>query len=519
MAIVIEHGRIQRIVRGGDPAIPAGADVIDAAGKTVLPGFIDGHGHWEDFYGELYLHLGITTCATIELYQDGPWTLAQRDGTAAGAIRGPRLWTSGRAIGGVRTETEAPSSKGFLGNITVTTADEARAAVRLKKERGYDIVKSNEFLPADLLKVLVDEAHGLGLPVAAHSWDAIATANAGVDAIEHIWSVGFSSIADVAARRKLAGERLAGRIDMEIAAAYYEPENYDRIIGAMLENGVAFTPTAAKWLRPLSPSLERFRKRENEILDHPDAEFPPTLRAVTDSAYDKFTWRYTPEQIGQAKIGHDKSNEFILRFVEAGGRLKEGSDSPFGMAGLLMHQALVMDVEAGVSPMQAIESATLNVAKTFGMDKDFGSIEAGKVADLSIVNGNPLDDIWNTQDVAQVVLNGEQIDIGFHKYKNPIPSFYAYQTLPREIRISPRLMTEASVPQTLTVKGAGIWPFHRIMVNGQPMSTKYVSKSELQATIPAEIAAKPGIYIVTVKSEGQAIAESNRAYFVIRSKT
>jgi hypothetical protein len=279
---------------------------------------------------------------------------------------------------------------------------------------------------------------------------------------------------------------------------------------------VAFTPTAAKWLRPLSPSQQRFRKRENEILDNPEADFPPTLRAVTDSAYDKFTWRYTPDQIDQSKIGYDKTNEFIRRFVEAGGKLKEGSDSPFGMAALLMHQALVMDVEAGVSAMRAVESATLNVAKTFGMDRDFGSIEPGKVADLIVVNGNPLDDIWATQDVAYVVQGGVNMDIGFHRYKNPIPSFYAYQTLPREIRISPRLMTETTTPQVLTVNGAGMWPFHRVLVNGRPMNTRYVSKNEIQATIPADIVSSPGLYIVTVKSEGQPIAESNRAHLLIR---
>src|SRR5947208_12187874 len=75
--IVIQAGKFQTVGGRGEVSIPADAQVIDVKGKTVLPGFIDGHGHLEDFHGELYLHLGITTCATIELYQDGPWTLAQ----------------------------------------------------------------------------------------------------------------------------------------------------------------------------------------------------------------------------------------------------------------------------------------------------------------------------------------------------------------------------------------------------------------------------------------------------------
>src|SRR5262245_46152147 len=98
--VVIEAGRFRAVGRSGEVPVPAAAEVIDVAGKTVLPGLIDGHGHLEEFHGELYLHLGITTCAQIELYQDGPWSRAQKEGTALGKIRGPRIWMSGRGIGG-----------------------------------------------------------------------------------------------------------------------------------------------------------------------------------------------------------------------------------------------------------------------------------------------------------------------------------------------------------------------------------------------------------------------------------
>ena len=127
--------------------------MIDVTGKTMLPGFIDGHGHLEDFHGELYLHLGITTCAQIELYQDGPWSLAQKEGTRVGKIRGPRIWMSGRGIGGPLAST-MPSARAARGNIKVSTPDEARKAVRRKKEHGYDVIKLNEFLPFDLVKVV-----------------------------------------------------------------------------------------------------------------------------------------------------------------------------------------------------------------------------------------------------------------------------------------------------------------------------------------------------------------------------
>jgi len=517
--IIIQSSRIQAVGRSGDVAVPAGTEVIDVKGRTILPGFIDGHGHLEDFHGELYLHLGITTCANIELYQDGPWTRAQKQGTALGKIRGPRIWMSGRAIGGVSTGHDAFGSRTARDNIIVTTHEEVRKAVQRKKDLGCEILKVNEFLSMDLVKVACEEAHRLDMPVAAHSWDVVGSANAGVDAVEHIWSVGYSSIPYAPARRKLAEDRLGGVIDQELAGAYYQTENYDAVIGAMIENQVAWTPTIAKWLRPLSPSAARFRERENQILNDPNADLPAAVRAVTDNSYDKLLKRYTPAQLEQAKVGYEKANEFIRRFVQAGGMLKEGSDPPRGMAALLMHQALAMDVEAGVPPMKAIQAATLNVAKTFKKDKDYGSVEPGKVADLSIVEGDPLEDIWMTQNVKMVIMDGKIIDSGFTKYKNPIASFYSYQSLPLNLEISPLFLVEGSSPTTLRVRGqGGMWPFHRVMLNGKPLPTSFVSKDELKAIVSPEAIPTAGTYIVTLKCEGESFPESHRAHLVVGFK-
>jgi imidazolonepropionase-like amidohydrolase len=517
--IVIRAGKFEAVGRRGEVAVPAGAEVIDVRGKSVLPGFIDGHGHLEDFHGELYLHLGITTCANIELYQDGPWTLAQKQGTDLGKIRGPRIWMSGRAIGGVSTGHDAFGSRTARDNIIVTTAEEVRRAVQRKKELGCEILKVNEFLSLDLLKIAVDEAHGLGMPVAAHSWDVAGSVKAGVDSIEHIWSVGYSSIPYAPARRKLAQDRLGGVIDQELAGAYYQTENFDAVIGPMVERQVAWTPTIAKWLRPFSPSAQRFRERENQILNDPNADLPPSVRSVTDNAYEKLLKRYTPEQREQAKVGYEKASEFIMRFVQAGGILKEGSDPPRGMAALLMHQALAMDVEAGVPATKAIQAATFNVARTFKKEKDYGSVEPGKVADLSIVDGNPLQDIWMTQNVKMVVMDGKVIDIGFHRYKNPIPSFYSYQSLPLDLEISPLFLIEGSGPTVLRVRGAGgMWPFHKVMLNGRPLPTSFNSKDEVQAIISPEAIPTAGTYIVTLKCEGEPFPESHRAHLVVGFK-
>jgi len=524
-AIVIQGSRFARVGRAEDIAVPPGTQVINVSGKTVLPGFIDGHGHLEDFHGELYLHLGITTCVTINIFQDGPWTRAQKIGTALGRIRGPRIWMAGRAIGGERAEPAAPDGRTARGNIVVTTPEEARSAVRKKHELGHEVIKLTEFLPLDLVAVVAEEAHRLGMPVTTHSSDAIQSARAGVDAIEHIWSVGNSSLLYPPSRLRLHDDRLAGLIDQEIAGSYYEPENYDPIIAAMVENRVAWTPTIAKWLRPLSPSAQRFRARESEILDNPKANLPGAVRAVTELAYDKFARRYKPDALARARIGYEKANEFIRRFVNAGGILKEGSDPPRGMAGMLMHEAMVMDVEAGVPPMTAIMAATLNVAKTFKKDKDYGSVEPGKVADLAIIEGDPLKDIWATQNVKMVVMDGKPVDIAFTGYRNPIPSFYAYRTLPMELAIEPSFVLEGEGPITLKVRGEGMWPFHRVMLkrefgslfnfNAAELPTRYVSKTELEAQIAPELLTPAGTYTITVKGEGEILPESHRAHLIV----
>jgi hypothetical protein len=527
--IIIENGRFTSVGQSDGSALPADAEVIDVTGKTILPGFIDGHGHLEDFHGELYLHLGITTCAQIEVAQDAAWSRAQKDGTNAGKIRGPRIWMGGRAIGGVSTEHDAFGSRQIRGPIIVRTPEEARAAVQKKLRFGCDLIKLNEFLPYDLVKVVTDDAHAAGLSVTTHSMDAIRSARAGVDAIEHIWSVGYSSVLYEPSRRVLAEDRLGGRVEQEIAGSYYEPENFDRVIAVMVEHGVAWTPTIAKWLRPLSPSAARFRAREAQILDDPNSGLPAAVRAVTDQAYAKFEKRYTPEQMERTRIGYEKANDFIRRFVAAGGMLKEGSDPPRGMAALLFHQALVMDVEAGVPPMAAIQAATLNVAKTFRKEKDYGSVEPGKVADLSIIEGDPLQDIWMTQNVRMVVMDGKVIDIVFTRYRNPIPSFYSYQSLPADLNIYPHFVMEGEGPVTLSVRGRGMWPFHRVQLHsdfgnvmqweGVELTTRYISKTELEADVPPELIAKPGTYTITVKSEGEDLPQSNRAHLIVGFRT
>src|ERR1700731_3932379 len=129
--IVIEGERIKAVGKQGEIAFPKDSRVIDMKGKTLLPGFIDGHCHLVDFMGEVYLHFGITTCPDIT-QNDDEWSLAQRDGTALGRIRGPRIWSTGIRLGG----PPPPWAQRVETGRVVTTPEEGRAAVRKKKELG-----------------------------------------------------------------------------------------------------------------------------------------------------------------------------------------------------------------------------------------------------------------------------------------------------------------------------------------------------------------------------------------------
>src|SRR5262249_31935429 len=104
--------------------------------------------------------------------------------------------------------------------------------------------------------------------------------------------------------------------------------------------------------------------------------------------------RFHPERLNNAREGYKNIEDFIRRFVQAGGIIRAGSDPNNGLPGLGVHQEITMFVEAGLTPMQAIQAATINVARAFRKDKDFGTVEAGKVADIIAVEGDPLKDVW-----------------------------------------------------------------------------------------------------------------------------
>ena len=171
--------------------------------------------------------------------------------------------------------------------------------MRKKKAEGIEIIKFNEYVAPEAIKAGADEANRLGLPVTCHCLDVFLAAEAGFAGVEHHWGLGMTSIGDVKKRWEIHERRMTGKINTADLSYYYEPENFDKIVKAVTEKNVSWSPTIATWYRPLSPSVARFKERELSILDRKEASYlPGVLREQALGQYEryaKFAAR-TPQQ-------------------------------------------------------------------------------------------------------------------------------------------------------------------------------------------------------------------------------
>jgi hypothetical protein len=418
--VVISQGKFQEVGKRGEIKIPQDAEIIDAKGKTLLPGLIDGHCHYRDWMGEIYLAYGVTTCPNIS---NNPveWIIAQREGVKNGSIRGPRVWASANIIDG-----PPPEGTGTLRrqrtSIIVDSEDEAHKAVRGLVEKGVDGIKLFERLKPQVAKAAVDEAHKLGRPVFGHSLDIFTAATNGYQSVEHSWSVVYTSIQDPKKKHDLDMGRMLGKIDTAEVHAQMEPAMFDKIIKVMVDKNVHWSPTWATWFRPLSSYAADMKQRELALLRNPQLKYLPAyILKDTESFFAKYE-KMAPEKHTEVLSGYKMLQEFVRRFAAAGGKIHSGSDPNHVLAGYGVHVELEMLVQAGLTPVQAIQTASINVAQAWGKDKDYGSVEKGKTADLVIVRGDPQQNISDTQNVEMVFIDGKVMDISYHPdYKNPIP--------------------------------------------------------------------------------------------------
>ena len=232
----------------------------------------------------------------------------------------------------------------------------------------------------------------------------------------------YTSIQDPKKKHELDIGRMRRKIDTDEVHAYMEPAMFDKIIKVMIDKNVHWSTTWATWFRPLSTYAEEMKRRELALLKNPQLKYLPAyILKDTESFFAKYE-KMAPERRNSIVSGYRMLQEFVRRFAAAGGKIHTGSDPNHVVPGYAMHAELQMLVEAGLTPLQAIQTASLNVAQAWGKDKDYGSIEKGKVADFFIVSGDPTKNISDTQNVEMVYSDGKKMDISFHAdYKNPIP--------------------------------------------------------------------------------------------------
>jgi Amidohydrolase family len=289
-------------------------------------------------------------------------------------------------------------------------------------EKGVDGVKLFERLLPPVAKVAANEAHRLGRPVFGHSLNIFASADAGYQSVEHSWSVLYTSIQDPKKKAELDTARMTGKIDTAEAHIHMEPQMFDKIVKIMVEKNLHWSPTWATWFRPLSPRAQEMKRREIALLKDPRLKYLPSyILRDTEIFFAKYE-NAAAEKRSQLLAGYKMLQDFVRRFAAAGGKIHSGSDPNHVLAGYGVHVELEMLVEAGLTPVQAIQTASINVAQAWGKEKDYGSIEKGKIADLVIARGDPRQNISDTQNVEMVFIDGKVMDISYHPdYKNPLP--------------------------------------------------------------------------------------------------
>ena len=511
--IVFQGGRIQEAGKRNDVSVPRGAQAIDAKGKTILPGLIDGHCHYWEWVGELYLAYGVTTCPDIN-NSPTEWILAQREGVQKGKIRAPRLWISGHALDGPRP-AGMPEQRWQRGSIIVRTEDEARKAVRAHVEQGMDGFKFLERLSPEVAKAAADEARRLGRPVIAHSLDIFSAVNAGYTSVEHSWAVMFTTVRDLQKRAEIDMNRMTGKVGTVEAHTYMVPDQFDEIIKALVSKDVHWSPAWATQFRALSPRAPEMKKRELAALKDPRLRYLPAYNVEAVEGYFAGFDKMTPERRAQIEAAYKMVQDFARRYVAAGGKIHSGSDPGSLLPAYGVHAEFELAIDAGLSPLVAIQSASLNVAKAWGKDKDYGSVEKGKVADLVIVRGDVMRNISSTQNVEKVFMEGKPVDASFHaNYRNPIPRPLSDRFVTGLSQISPASVVEGSAGQ-IKLTGANFRPTHQVLLNGKKVESRFINGRELEVQIPP---ANAGTHKITVIDPGVAASESNAAYLVVSFK-
>jgi imidazolonepropionase-like amidohydrolase len=405
MTVIVTGDRITALGKAKEAAVPKDATVIDGKGKFLIPGLWDMHVH--GINPDLLLSNGVTG---VRLMWGGPRILEIRGEFDKGTPLGPRVVTCGNIFDGPRPVRDA--------TLKIATAAEGRQAVRDSKKDGYDFIKVYSLLHREPFLAIVDEAKKQGLPVAGHVPEFVSVAeasDAGLKCMEHLNGILPACSRIEAEMRKELTETMM-KHDVPPSAVYalrqaqtkqlldtYSDENAKKLFARLAKNGTWQCPTLTV-LRAVG------------YLDDPeftnDARLkyiPPRRREGWKPENDFRLKTWTKKDFAQQRTRFHKELELLGRMHRSGVPILAGTDAgnPYCFQGFSLHDELELLVKAGLKPMQALQTATLNPARYLERQKDFGTIELGKLADLVLLDADPLKDIKNTKKIASVIVRGK----------------------------------------------------------------------------------------------------------------
>jgi imidazolonepropionase-like amidohydrolase len=397
--IVVRGGRITEVSKEGKADVPAGAQIIDAKGKWIIPGLIDSHAHAESAaeapFG-LYLANGVTTIRN----PGGNTTVLRltRDKLLRGEISGPRLFFSGQILDGMPPV--------WNWSLLVDTPERARSAVNFLADQGVDFVKVYNNVKEPELKVIVQTAKERGLPVAGHVPRTLTMSRAielGMTRLEHIRITGKEMLS--------AGE--AADID-PLPVGKREPMLWQRF-NLQSEKMRGLLQLLAKSRVFLDPTLvtdEYFGASTKEAIekDSNNQYWPKSDVEEALKYWNTGVFETPPELVPAAREAFQKEQKFVGMCGEAGVRIIAGTDGPgIGVLapGFALHREMELFVASGLSPLQVLRAATSTAAEALGKEDQLGTVEPGKFADLVIVNADPLASVQNLRQIYLVVQGGK----------------------------------------------------------------------------------------------------------------
>src|ERR1700678_802312 len=402
MNVVVEGERITQIGSSRRVKIPKGARVVDATGKFLIPGLWDMHVH--TFFGTwvpggrdvtlpLFVANGIT--GVRDMGSELDLILAARGDIAEGKLLGPRMVVAGPMLDGPKTQ--------FPASIAVASPEDGRRAVDMLVGRGVDFIKIQSYAPRDAYFAIADECKRKNIVFVGHVPDAIRASeasNAGQKSFEHLIGIfeGSSTVED----ELLKGPKGPGKF-----LETYDASREAALIALLAKNQTWQCPTL-------------YWERGQWLVDIIDVNKDLALKYAPVLWRDQLWPRFTksiikeldtdPLPVRKQFVTHEL--DIVRKLNDARVPLLAGTDTPAGVdviPGFSLHLVLIRLVQAGLTPLQALQTATINPARFLDKTADFGTVEEGKIADLVLLLANPLDEIYLTQTTAGVVLNGRYL--------------------------------------------------------------------------------------------------------------